>query len=435
MKTDINKSYNFPENSVLIVIVTNIDDDDFSILFDNLRYKEKVLVICDKKSAEGYKGKVKFLTDEFTDYKSLVKKIKVWEKENEKNITGIIGLDEEYHYRLSYNLSKELSLDFYDKDVLDMCSNKYLQRMVLKKAGVNVPNFELVSLENTISKISYPKVVKIVTGYASTHVYLSKNNEEFADALKNIKNDSYENEVIFSEHSFYNDKHFEILDPKKQIIIEEFIEGTEYSCDYIVENGLIFILRVTKKITKKEHFSFFHGYYLFNPRNNLVNDCLELSDLIKVCKTSADALKINKGVCMMDFIISKGKIFVIETTTRPGISTFTDLIAKIYPFTSMDLLIRQKLGLKTEYIIPDITGLVAYITAEKEGTIKKYNTDNLKKIKGFLKVCKYYEEGEKIFKDEKIPKLAGYVLVSNVKSDEIENIMSEIKKNTLLEIF
>jgi D-alanine-D-alanine ligase-like ATP-grasp enzyme len=429
---------NKKKDEIILVVVTNVDDDDFSILFDNLKYGENILVLCDKGSAEGYNGKIKFIVDDFKDYKdykNIIKKIKDWEFENKKRISGIIGLDEEYHYNISYYVSKELSLEFYEKKVLDICSNKYLQRKILNDANINVPNFELVNINNPVTKIPFPNVTKVVTGYASIHVYLNKNIDDFNKAIELIKESSKEESIIFSEHKFKINNKNEIINPKQQIIVEEFVKGVEYSCDYMINNNEVSIIRVARKITKDNDFSFFHGFYLFNPLfETHMNLGFKYEDILNTCKNCANAINIKKGICMMDFIVSENKIYVIETTIRPGISTFTDLISKIYPYTSLDLLIQQKIGLKRDYIIPNKTGLIMYITSKKSGIIRRFNTEKISNMPNILKICKYYKENEIIEKDGDLPKLMGYILISNVNFNEINKLMLEINKNINLEI-
>jgi D-alanine-D-alanine ligase-like ATP-grasp enzyme len=434
----------------VIMVVTNLDDDDFKIIFDNLEYKDKVLIICDENSIEGYpKKNLNYIIDDFNNYNKLIKKIIDWQKKYEtKNIInnkpnvnnnkikfcGIIGLDEEYHYMFSKKISKRFNLDYYSKETLDSCSNKYLQRIVLKKNKINVPKFELINIKSKKTNIKYPNVIKPICGFASYYVKKNQNCDELINNIKEFnESNKKSNDVMFKKHKIIIDKQKIIINPKKELLVEEFIKGDEYSCDFLVDNNKIKIIRVTKKIDNNNYFSSFDGFYLFNPDYENKSD-FKISKLKNVCKKIAKALNLKFGINMVDFKLYKNKIYVIETTVRPGISTFMELMVYLYKTTSFNYLIQQKLCLENNFLIPNSSGMVFYINTNKTGFIKKFDTTKIEKEKnklGILLITKYYKERQTM---NEVPigqnhaQWLGYIIVKNVSIEKIQNKINEITK-------
>ncbi|MFA7662611.1 MAG: ATP-grasp domain-containing protein [Patescibacteria group bacterium] len=419
------------KSGLIIFIANDLDSDDFFAITNNLEFRDNILIVCDKKiKRESDTREFNCLVSKLDDVPKLVKKITAWAKKNHKLIVGVIGLDEEYHYAVSKNIAKEFSLEFYGDETIDNTSNKYLQRKKLRNARINVPNFQLIELNSKIN-IPFPNVLKVLTGNAGFFVYHNKNQEDFK---KNIKDFSFlknKTDLILQEHKTQK----ETYDPKKQFIIEEYVAGQEYSCDYLISDKQAHILRVSKKINSQEAFAFTEAIALINP--DISKEGFKTKQLAFLCKKVAHALNINHGVCMMDFMVKDKKLVVLETSIRPGISTFIDLMAELYRDTSINQLIRQKLKLQTIKTMPKKEGLVVYFTTKSPGKIRLFDTDKLKKIKPklkILKICKYYKKGDLVKIDSNHPEdpiVLGYVLLKGAAELNIKLVQT----NTNIQIY
>lgn len=111
------------------------------------------------------------------------------------------------------------------------CTNKYVMRETLKKAGVPVPGFVMVTENDRspegLKALSFPLIVKPTDRSGSRAINKVQNEEELKSAI---------NEAI--EVSF-----------SKTAIVEEVIEGPEYSCESITKDGVHHTLALTKKFT------------------------------------------------------------------------------------------------------------------------------------------------------------------------------------------
>ena len=111
------------------------------------------------------------------------------------------------------------------------CTNKYHMRETLRKSGIPVPSFYKVSLETDLSDehfpFSYPLIVKPTDRSGSRAIAKVNNLNELKLAVQ---------EACFTSFSH-------------EAIIEDFIEGPEYSCESITKNGIHHTLALTKKFT------------------------------------------------------------------------------------------------------------------------------------------------------------------------------------------
>lgn len=113
-------------------------------------------------------------------------------------------------------------------------TNKYLMRTAMKEAGVDSPNFMMVTADMTVKEIllqitnfKYPLIVKPVDSTSSMGVYKINEERDITEAI---------------EYAMSASK-------SKRIMLEEFIEGPEYSGDSIAYQGKYKLLAVTEKHT------------------------------------------------------------------------------------------------------------------------------------------------------------------------------------------
>lgn len=111
------------------------------------------------------------------------------------------------------------------------CTNKFVMRETLKCGGVPVPGFTKVNAESSAADVlkglSFPLVVKPTDRSGSRAVHLVTNEKELEIALKDAIETSFAEEAI----------------------VEEYIDGPEYSCESVTFDGVHHTLAITKKFT------------------------------------------------------------------------------------------------------------------------------------------------------------------------------------------
>ncbi len=126
-------------------------------------------------------------------------------------------------------LAKELNLPGNSVECTTNSTNKYLMRSCFSRHGIECPKFEVVSniQEVNISNFKFPLIVKPTDRSGSRAITKIFSTEELDTALENAFEQSFE----------------------KKAIIEEFLEGDEFSAECISQNGKHTMLAVTKKFT------------------------------------------------------------------------------------------------------------------------------------------------------------------------------------------
>jgi D-alanine-D-alanine ligase len=106
----------------------------------------------------------------------------------------------------------------------------------------------------------------------------------------------------------------------EQVIIEEFVAGTEVTCGVIVWQGKVMALPVTEIVTKKEFFDFEAKYQGLSEEITPARLSPEVTQLVQ--QLSEDIFKKLecRGMIRVDYIIRENEPFVIEVNTTPGFS-------------------------------------------------------------------------------------------------------------------
>lgn len=420
-------------DDIVILVMTNIEEDDLSAIIGNFEFSENLLLVCDNKFIKNKGYKTNFIFDRLNNTKKLLAKLNLWRQKHRKNFVGIIGLDEEYRYCISESIAKKFLIDYYSRETLDIASNKLLQKNEFKKFGVAVPSFKLIGKKTKLGIMDFPNVIKITTGISSRFVYLNNNKNDLRKNIAKISGNSRRNSncLLFNVSGMSNIK---TPNPKNNFLLEKFVEGDEYSCDFIIDKSKAEVIRIAKKIPAKGQLGLFDALILFNP--DFHEECgFKVKDIAVVCNKVAKAFRINSGVCMVDFKFNK-EIFVIEASVRPGISTFIDLMAEVYGFTSINRLIRQKLNLPFAAAIPSYIGMAVNIFAPRSGLLKKFDTSYIEKHStelSIIKIVKYYKLGERVIKIDNDLSV-GYVLLKNINLKHADEIINKIRSSIIVEV-
>jgi D-alanine-D-alanine ligase len=181
--------------------------------------------------------------------------------------------------------------------------NKALTVATLSCYGINTAQSVVVNKneqfkeETVLSKLTLPVFVKPNEGGSSIGTTKVKRKEELSGAVKKA------------------------LKEGDEVIIEEFIEGTEITCGVITWKGKIKALAVTEIVPKSEFFDFEAKYKdkgteEITPARipqAIEAECKNLSEYIyRILRC--------KGMIRIDYIVKKGKLFLLEVNSIPGMT-------------------------------------------------------------------------------------------------------------------
>jgi D-alanine-D-alanine ligase len=122
-----------------------------------------------------------------------------------------------------------------------------------------------------------------------------------------------------------------------EVIVEQFIKGTELTCGLFKYKGEFTVLPITEVVSKNEFFDY-EAKYTANMAEEITPARIpdETAERIrKIVMAIYDVLGC-KGIVRIDFIVSENRIFLLEVNTTPGM-TATSFIPQQIRAAGMEL--------------------------------------------------------------------------------------------------
>ncbi len=190
-------------------------------------------------------------------------------------------------------LVQKLGLYGSSEECVRLTTNKGDMRKALQAGNVACPRFWVLSEEQAADFVytgSYPAVVKPTDRSGSRGVRRVENARELRAAIEDAYAQSFE----------------------KRVIVEEWIEGKEYSCEGLSWQGTHHFLAVTEKFTT--------GSPEFVETGHLEPGCPEDEEYIhRELGRALDVLGVRDGASHAEFKLDKaGKLHIIEIGSRMG---------------------------------------------------------------------------------------------------------------------
>lgn len=186
-------------------------------------------------------------------------------------------------------------------EISELTFNKFKCNKVLKNLGFNIAKSILIKSENysqeeILKQVDLPFIVKPNQAGSSNGISLVKNLSELKKA---------------TSLAFKHDN---------EVIIEEYIDGTEVSCGVFKIKEEIILLPITEIISENEIFDYEAKYNNKSKEITPARISKILTDEIHLISKNIYE-KINlRGMCRIDYIIKENKAYVIEINTIPGLS-------------------------------------------------------------------------------------------------------------------
>ena len=186
-------------------------------------------------------------------------------------------------------------------EISELTFNKFKCNKVLKNLGFNIAKSILIKSENysqeeILKQVDLPFIVKPNQAGSSNGISLVKNLSELKKA---------------TSLAFKHDN---------EVIIEEYIDGTEVSCGVFKIKEEIILLPITEIISENEIFDYEAKYNNKSKEITPARISKILADEIHLISKNIYE-KINlRGMCRIDYIIKENKAYVIEINTIPGLS-------------------------------------------------------------------------------------------------------------------
>ena len=303
-----------PAKRVLVVGTTS---DYIEII--SRRYPRRVLFLTDHKERGGAiepppedGGEILCDLMQFDDATAALRDFL---KKNDFELSGVACFDDE-SMALASHIAKTYSLPYPSVDAVANCRSKFLSKQLWEKAGLPTPRMAMVrNLEETIAfqhRVGGPIVIKPLTGSGSELTFACRNEKDCAEAFGRIREKLKKHANV---RMYLADAGSRQPDPHSVFVVEEYIDGEEYSADYIVDVNSIEIIRIARKIFSTDNsFGTALGYIL---PAKLPSD-IDKDVFSKQLLDAAHTLDIQRSFVMVDFIVRNGRAVMLEMAPRPG---------------------------------------------------------------------------------------------------------------------
>lgn len=226
---------------------------------------------------------------------SIVEKEAIWQVCRELGVEACCSIGSDLATHTVNYIQRRLGNPCNPEITDRIATNKYDMRRALSAAGVPCPRFleaDSMPTEETLSGFRWPLIVKPTDRSGSRGIFRVETRSELRAALDEAMSQSFE----------------------KRAIVEEFIEGREYSCESISFDGEHHILALTKKYTTGAPHFIETGH---DEPSDLPPAQQEVAkDQIR---RALDALQIRFGASHAEFRITPdGEVRIIEIGARMG---------------------------------------------------------------------------------------------------------------------
>lgn len=147
----------------------------------------------------------------------------------QEKVDGILSFSLESALPTVVYVAHKLGLVSNSKESVDLTQSKFAQRQALEMAGIPVPMYYLVESTTDLKKVRcrFPVIVKPVDSGGSQGICKVDTQERLVDA--------YHYAVEYSRSS--------------KVIVEEYVDGKEFSVEYISHLGKHYFIQITDKVT------------------------------------------------------------------------------------------------------------------------------------------------------------------------------------------
>ena len=225
---------------------------------------------------------------------SIINKEEILEMCRKIGICGICSIASDLAIITVNFVANQLGLTCNSPETTEKSTNKYLMRLAFEQAGDPSPRSILVDKETDLTELelNFPVIVKPTDRSGSRGICKVESPDKLISAISNAVENGFE----------------------KKALIEEYVEGKEYSIEHISFNGAHHYLAATLKYTTGAPHFIETGHMEPAPLSDMI-----LEKVKKVCDHALDTLGIKYGASHTEIKIDdNGQVKIIEIGGRMG---------------------------------------------------------------------------------------------------------------------
>lgn len=338
------------------------------------------------------------------------------ELNNKKKIDGVMTFLE-YRVPTVASIAQVLNIPGNSVDTASKTRDKFLMRKALAEANVPVPLYKKVGNYGEAKKfaleIGFPNVVKPINMAASRNVY---------------RNDTI---AQLEEHYMIASKDLPLYGIKKEeyLLVEEFMDGQEYSVEGVTFNGNTTIVCITKKIVRGKNTFVEVGHIV----PAILDDELQCN-IVEVVKSAIKALRVRNSVTHTEVKVTKSGIKIVEIATRLGGDRIPELVELALGVDLWTAGISIALGERPDITIKKNKGAAIYFITAEIGEIAQINgieeTRELQYVQDVSIECR---KGDMVHRLENSSDRLGEVIVMGDSAEQAEkNALTALNKINII---
>lgn len=321
------------------------------------------------------------------------------------NLKGVFS-SSDYYLEICAQVAQSLSLPHLSPSKIAMCRDKVKFYITMQEEGLNVPKSYFLKdvTELAIQKWKFPVIVKPSQGTGSVGV-------KRCDDLLSLTSHCMD---LFSQNN-----HLRLFNLNREIVIQEYIEGEEYSAEIVCIGGKYSLLGITKKYTTT-------GKYFVEIGHDFPGK-ISSSDQQQVENQIVDALnllEIDFGPFHIEFKLQGSKIIILEINPRFAGGMIGELIHLSLDLDIYQLLIELFSGKRPSLVLNPVSfASIRFILPSRPSEIKDHDLTSILNMPGvrFANV----DRGSKtrIFHDYR--DRMGYVITSDPNDEQCKSYCDE----------
>ena len=304
-------------------------------------------------------------------------------------VVGVVCFDCE-SMPLASLIARRLQLPYPSPEAIDRCRNKRRMKEFWRTGGTPTSRFAVVSQSEEATEflhyIGRPCMLKPLSGSGSELVFRV---EDEADCRR-----SFEEIVAGLTVRRTSPLYRSCKEGRVSVLMEELVEGEEFSCDFLVEKGRARIIRLTRKHPRRGGPAGTIEAYELSP--SLPDACRDVR-LTPWLLRAASSLGIVRAICMADFIVREGQPVFLEVTPRCGGDCLPSLLKTACNFDVLGLAIRFARETVDRQVVRVRESTVALrLFADRSGMLECTDTDLLLKDPRVISVVLTRQPGDQV---------------------------------------
>jgi biotin carboxylase len=353
------------------------------------------LFVTDRKIRQRAKetdpGPSEELLCDLTDQAQALRTITAHTRQQGITIDGVACFDCE-SLSLAARLAETFGLSFPSPTAVANCRNKLRSKRLWLEKGLSAPQVVPVRQAEDVvgffNRIGTDCVLKPVFGSGSELVFHCRTEDECRQAFALLDDGLCRR----ADNRLYRD-----ASPDSPLMLAEaFVDATEFSCDFLLENSRARLIRLCQKIPAVE------GSPFGTTRGYLLVDTLPGVQEETLCRHLAQAamtLGLSRSICMADFMVRDGRVILLEITPRPGGDCLPALVRHAFGLDmlvlTLDLARNRSTGPEALPQHPEcLAGLRLH--ARQAGVLKKINWEAVADDPRVREICPLRYPGDRV---------------------------------------